>query len=163
VSERDDDPDPDDVFAEPDQVADVSTASGSANRSGTRRALREAQDRGPFGRPRGSFDFRDAGESLLGSFLFGIPTIVGDGTLAAGEYVARSPPAFAATLALGLGLVYGIFRAVQFERIEGDLILGVVPLRLLGVLGIVTALAVVPLTMWAACGGTRPSPPDRRP
>jgi len=95
------------------------------------RTLRRAQPR-TFGRLRDSFDLRDAGEALVGSFVFDIPMIVEEGTLEVGAFIATRPPSIALTALLGLGLVVGILRAVGFEKVEEDLLLGLVPLRLVG-------------------------------
>ena len=153
----DDDPDMEDVFEQLDVLAEtVDTEREREQVRETRRTLREAQQRGAIGRLQSTFDFRDAGEALLGSFLFGIPMIVEDGTLTAGRHIAGSPLAFATTLVLGLGLVFGIFHAVKFERISGDFLFGVVPLRLLGILTISGSLALVLLTLWGRVAWTEP-------
>jgi hypothetical protein len=52
------------------------------------------------------------------------------------------------TVLLGLSLVVGIFHAVKFERVEGDFLFAVVPLRLLGILAIALGLATLLLTVW---------------
>ncbi len=109
--------------------------------------LEEARPR-PFGRLRDSFDLRDAGEALVGSFIFGIPMVVEGGTLEVGTYLADRPAALGLTAVLGLALVLGILRAVEFEKVESDLLFGTVPIRLLGILAIASGLALLLMTAW---------------
>lgn len=111
------------------------------------RTLRRAQPR-PFGRLRSAFGLRDIGEALVGSVLFGIPMIVEDGTLDAGAHIATRPFALAFTAVVGVGLVVGILRTVEFEKVQADLLFGVVPVRLLGLLGVAAVSAFVLLTVW---------------
>ncbi|MHB9287211.1 hypothetical protein ACKVMT_09240 [Halobacteriales archaeon Cl-PHB] len=111
------------------------------------RTLEEARPR-PFGRLRDSFDLRDAGEALVGSFIIGIPMIVEGGTLEVGSYLADRPVGLGLTVLLGLALVLGILRAVEFEKVEADLLFGTVPARLLGILTIAGGLAILLMTAW---------------
>jgi uncharacterized membrane protein len=122
----------------------------------TMRTLRRAQPR-PFGRLRDTFDLRDAGEALVGSFVFGIPMVVEGGTLEIGVFIATRPVYALATAALGLVLVLGILRAVEFEKVEADLLLGLVPLRLVGILAIACAMALVLMTAWGRVDWSTPA------
>ena len=54
------------------------------------RALRRTRPR-LFGRMRDTFELRDAGEALVGAFIFGIPMVVEEGTLEVGAYIATNP------------------------------------------------------------------------
>jgi hypothetical protein len=111
------------------------------------RTLRRARPR-TFGRLRDAFDLRDAGEALVGSFIFGIPMIVEEGTLEVGAFIAGEPVFVALTAVLGLAFVLGILRAVGFEKVEEDLIVGVIPLRLVGILLIAGGTALLLMTVW---------------
>lgn len=119
-----------------------------------REQVREAMDSleaarpRPFGRLRDSFGLRDAGEALVGGFIFGIPMVVEQGTFEIGAYLATRPLALALTAVLGLVLVLGILRAVEFEKVQDDLVFGRIPVRLLGILFISVLLAVTLLTVW---------------
>lgn len=120
------------------------------------RTLRRARSR-PFGRLRDSFGLRDAGEAFVGSFVFGIPMIVEEGTLEVGAFIATRPPLIALTVLLGLGSVLGILRSVEFEKVEADLLFGVVPVRLLGILCIAGGTALLLMTVWGRVDWTDPA------
>lgn len=119
-----------------------------------REQVREAMDSleaarpRPFGRLRDSFGLRDAGEALVGGFIFGIPMVVEQGTFEIGAYLATRPLALGLTAVLGLVLVLGILRAVEFEKVQDDLVFGRIPVRLLGILFISVLLAITLLTVW---------------
>jgi hypothetical protein len=109
--------------------------------------LRRARPR-TFGRLREAFDLRDAGEALVGSFIFGIPMVVEEGTLEVGAFIAGRPLYLGLTAALGLAVVLGILRAVEFAKVEEDLVFGLIPLRLVGILTIAAGAALVLMTVW---------------
>ncbi|MEF8781723.1 MAG: hypothetical protein V5A39_01445 [Haloarculaceae archaeon] len=109
--------------------------------------LRRARPR-TFGRLREAFDLRDAGEALVGSFIFGIPMVVEEGTLEVGAFIASRPLYLGLTAALGLAVVLGILRAVEFAKVEEDLVFGLIPLRLVGILTIAAGAALVLMTLW---------------
>jgi len=119
------------------------------------RTLRRARPQ-PFGRLRDSFDSRDAGEALVGSVLFGIPMVVEDGTFEAGAYIATRPLHMALTAMLGLALVLGILRAVEFDKIEADMLFGVIPIRLVGILTIAAVTATLLVTVWGRVDWAEP-------
>jgi uncharacterized membrane protein len=131
--------------AEREQVREAMRTLGRARR---RPAL--------FGRLRGGFDLRDAGEALVGSFVFGIPMVVEGGTLEVGTHIADRPVLIGLTALLGVGLVLGILRAVGFAAIEDDLLLGVVPRRLIGILVIAGGTALVLMTVWGRVDWAEP-------
>lgn len=110
----------------------------------------------PFGRLRDTFDSRDAGEAFVGSFIFGIPMVVEEGTLEIGVFIASRPLFVGLTALLGLALVLGILRAVEFEKVEEDLLFGLVPVRLLGILFISGGTALVLMTIWGRVDWTTP-------
>ena len=151
------DPDIDDAMAELEELGEIVDSPAERDK------LREAMDTldrtrpRPFGRLQGSFGLRDAGEALVGSFVFGIPMVVEGGTLEVGQYLADRPAYLAVTLALGLALVLGILRAVEFEKVESDLLFGLVPVRLLGILFIAFGLAFVLMTVWGRVDWSQPA------
>jgi uncharacterized membrane protein len=120
------------------------------------RTLRRTRPR-PFGRMRDAFDLRDAGEALVGSFVFGIPMVVEGGTLEIGAYIAPRPVLIAVTAALGFLLVIGILRSVEFEKVEADLLFGLVPRRLIGILAIAIGMAILLMTVWGRVDWARPA------
>lgn len=119
------------------------------------RTLRRTRPR-PFGRLRSAFGLRDVGEALVGSVLFGIPMVVEDGTLDAGAHIATRPLALVFTAVVGVGLVVGILRAVEFEKVQADLLFGVIPVRLLGLLGVAAVSAFLLLTVWGRVDWAEP-------
>lgn len=143
-----DDPDIDDALDELEALEDF--VDSDEERQQVRDARRTLERARPqlFGRLRDSFDSRDAGEALVGSFIFGIPMIVEEGTLEIGSYIATRPLYVLATVLLGFVLVLGIFRSVEFEKVEADMFLGVIPVRLVGILCIAGGTALVFMTIW---------------
>ena len=152
------DPDIDDAIDELEELEDF--VDSEDERKQVREAMRtlERTRRRPrlFGRLRDGFDLRDAGEALVGSFIFGIPMVVEGGTLEIGAYIATRPLSIVATALLGLGFVVGIFRAVEFEKVEDDLLLGVIPVRLIGILAIAGGTALVVMTVWGRVDWSQP-------
>lgn len=123
----------------------------------TMRMARDLDTDGTFGRVITGFDRHDAAEALVGSVVFGIPMVIESGTLEAGAFVSTHPLFFVATLGFGISLVVGLlyFAEVQDVRIVNP-ILGVVPRRLLGVLTIAAATAVVMMTGWGRVNWATP-------
>lgn len=156
---RDDvDPDPslDDAMAELEELEDLVDSQAERRQvRETMRTLRDARPR-PFGRLRDNFDLRDAGEALVGSFVFGIAMIVEEGTLEIGAYIAPRPLYIGLTALFGLAFVLGILRAVEFEKVKSDLLFGLVPVRLLGVLFIAGATALILMTVWGRVDWSTP-------
>jgi uncharacterized membrane protein len=152
------DPDIDDALDELEELEDF--VDSEAERQQVREAMRtlERTRRRPrlFGRLRDGFDLRDAGEALVGSFIFGIPMVVEGGTLEIGAYIATRPLSIAVTALFGLGFVVGIFRAVEFEKVDDDLLFGVVPVRLVGILAIAAGTALVVMTVWGRVDWAQP-------
>lgn len=115
------------------------------------RTIRVARrlETGAFGRVVQGFDRYDAAEALVGSVVFGLPMLVEGGTLEVGAFVATHPLYLLGTLAAGVGLVVGLlyFTQIQDVRVVNPL-LGVVPRRVAGVLGIAAATAAVAMTAW---------------
>ena len=114
----------------------------------TIRVLRRAEYPQLFGQFRDTFDSQDAGEAIVGSFVFGIPMVVEEGTLEIGRFIAQTPLFSGMTLGLGIILVVGILHAAEFEKVEEDFVLGVIPLRLLSIPLIAATLSVTLMTVW---------------
>jgi len=143
-------PDIDDVLDELEELEGL--VDSDAEREQVREAMRTARRAGRrrvVGRIRDSFDVRDAGEAVVGSFVFGIPMVVEGGTLEIGEDIAGSAPALALTGLLGLTIVWGVLHAARFEAIEADLLLGVIPIRLVSIVFIAGSLSFGLMTLWA--------------
>lgn len=145
-----------DVFEELEELEEmVDSESERQQVRETMRTLQRSQST-RLGRLRRQFGPRDVGEAVVGGFLFGIPMVVEDGTLAIGRYLAASPVFFAFTVVLGVAIVLGILSAVEFERVTEDLVLGVIPVRLVSVLVIAYALAAVLMTAWGRVDWAEP-------
>lgn len=118
-------------------------------RESIRIARRIDEGGGTFGKVIRGFDRHDAAEALVGSVVFGIPMVIEGGTLEAGAYVATHPLFFLGTLAFGIALVYGLLYVAEVQDVRVvDPILGVIPRRLVGVLGIAALTAVAMMTAW---------------
>ena len=64
------------------------------------------------------FDRSDAGEALLGSFLFGIPMFDEGGTTEVGEFIAARPTHVLLTNALTVALMVGILYVADFQDVQ---------------------------------------------
>jgi uncharacterized membrane protein len=154
----DDRPDIDDVFEELEELAELVDSPDEREQVlETMQTLRRSRSSRLVGRLRDTFDSRDAGEALVGSFVFGIPMVVEEGTLEVGAHIAASPLLLAVTLAFGATLVYGILHAVAFERIEADLLFGVVSVRLLVIPLIAVAMGFGLMTVWGRVDWSTPT------
>lgn len=113
---------------------------------------------GVFGQTIVGFDRTDAGEAFVGAVLFGIPMFVESGTAEVAVHLAGAPLSLVATVLATVGLVVGILYVadIQDVRIHRP-ILGVVPRRLAGVLGIAVLTAAVGLTVWGRLDWTTPT------
>ncbi|MFC7136340.1 DUF2391 family protein [Halobaculum litoreum] len=125
------------------------------------RAARGLATREPpsvFGRVVRGFDRSDLAEALLGSVLFGIPMLVEGGTTEVGAVLASRPPALVGTAVVTVLLVIGILYVADFQDVRVHKpILGVVPRRLVGVLGVAFVTAVVGLTAWGRVDWAAPA------
>jgi len=151
-------PDIDDVLTELDELEEL--VDGEEERRQVREAMRTARKvrpEGVIGRYRTQFGSRDAGEALVGSFVFGLPMIVEGGALEIGRFIAERPPVFLLTLLFGGAVVVGILRAGEFERVVEDRVFGVVPLRPLAIVAIAGGLAVALMTGWGRVSWSEPA------
>lgn len=95
------------------------------------------------------FDRGDVAEATLGSLVFGVPMFVEGGTLEVGTFLAARPLLLLATVAASVAVVVGILYVADFRDVRvRDRILGVVPRRLVGVLGVALILAIFAMTAW---------------
>jgi uncharacterized membrane protein len=152
-------PDMGDLYDELEALADA--VDDPAERERVAAAMRTAaavEPVGVFGRVVSGFDRGDAAEALLGSALFGIPMLVEGGTSEVGEFLAMHPVSVLGTFAFTVVAVVGILYVsdIQDVRVTHRL-LGVVPRRLAGVLGISFAFAVVSMTTWGRVDWATPA------
>ncbi|WP_436927197.1 hypothetical protein [Halosimplex amylolyticum] len=153
----DEEPDIDDVLDDLEVLEEM--VDSREEREQVREAMRTARRAGRprvLGRIRDSFDLRDAGEAVVGAFVFGVPMIVEGGTLEIGESIAGSVPELAVTALFGLVVALGILYAARFEEVESDLLFGVLPRRLLGILAIAGAMSVGLMTVWSRVDWSEP-------
>jgi hypothetical protein len=145
----DDPPDLDDVFEELEELAALVDSPDEREQvRETMQTLRRSRSSRLVGRLRDTFDSRDVGEALVGSFVFGMPMVVEGGTLEVGAHIATSPLLLGATVAFGATLVYGILHAVEFERVRADMLFGVVSIRLVTIPLIAVLMGFGLMTVW---------------
>jgi uncharacterized membrane protein len=157
--EDDDPPDMGDLFDDLQAIAD--TVDDPEERERVQTAMRTAaavEPRGRFGRVVRGFDRGDVAETLLGSALFGIPMLVEGGTGEAGAFLTTHPVSILGTVAFTVTVVVGILYVSDIQDVRvTDRILGVIPNRLAGVLGLSLAFAVVSMTAWGRVDWTDPA------
>ena len=125
---------------DPEERAQVRDAMDAASR---------AQEDVVFGRVVWGFDRADLSEAVLGALLFGIPMAVEGGTNEAGEFLAEHPLLLATTIGATIALVVGIIYVADIQDVRvRDPILGIIPRRLVGVLGTAFVMSVLLLTAW---------------
>lgn len=147
----------DDVFEELEELAEMVDSPDEREQViETMQTLRRSRSNRLVGRLRDTFDSRDVGEALVGSFVFGIPMIVEEGTLEVGEHIASRLPLLALTLAFGATLVYGILHAAEFERIREDLVFGILSIRLVTIPLIAGLMGFGLMTVWGRADWTTP-------
>jgi uncharacterized membrane protein len=157
---EDDEPSMNDLVDELEELAE--TVDDPDEREQVEETLRvaievESSRPGVFGRVVRGFDRGDLAEALLGSVLFGIPMAVEDGALDAGAFVADRPLYLAGTVAFTIAAVYGVIYVADIQDVRVHRpILGVVPRRLVGVLGVATVTAVALLTAWGRVDWSEP-------
>ncbi|MFW6384618.1 MAG: DUF2391 family protein [Halodesulfurarchaeum sp.] len=96
-------------------------------------------------------------EAFLGSLLFGIPMFVEGGTYEIGPFLARNLPLLLGTHVITIAIVIGILYVADFRdvRIHAP-ILGVVPRRVVGVMGALLLTAIVTMTVWGTISWEQP-------
>lgn len=124
-----------------------------------REAMRTAMRVEPsvFGRVVRGFGREDLAEAFLGAIIFGIPMFVEGGTQEIGVFVSTHPLYLLVTLVFGIGTVIGILYVadIQDVRVTNPL-LGVIPRRLVGVLGVSFVTALIVMTVWGRVNWTQP-------
>ncbi|MFB6091945.1 MAG: DUF2391 family protein [Haloquadratum sp.] len=114
-----------------------------------RAALSAAGSSAVFGRVVRGFDRADLAEAFLGSVLFGVPMFVEGGTNEVGTFLAAHPVALVGTLAASVALVVGVLYVADIQDVRvHNPFFGVVPRRLVGVLGVSFLTALVVMTGW---------------
>lgn len=83
--------------------------------------------------------------------------VIEGGTLEAGASVATHPVFLVGTLLFGVALVVGLLYVAEVQEVRiVEPIFGLLPRRLLGVLTIAAATAVVMMTRWGRVSGATP-------
>ncbi|RDI71451.1 DUF2391 family protein [Halopelagius longus] len=122
-----------------------------------RAAMHVSRPPGAFGNVVKGFGREDLAEALLGSVLFGIPMFVEGGTQEVGEYLAGHPLSFVGTLCFAVGMVVGILYVADIQDVRvSNPILGVVPRRLVGVVGVSFLTALLLMTGWGRVDWSTP-------
>jgi uncharacterized membrane protein len=112
----------------------------------------------PFGRVIRGFDRGDLAEAFLGSLLFGIPMAVEGGTQEVGTFLAPRPGYLIGTLLFAVGTVIGIIYVADFQDVRiHKPIFGLIPRRLVGVIGVSLLTATFLLTVWGRIDWGAPS------
>lgn len=163
------DPDIDDLL---DTLEDLEeTVDTGAERRRVREAIRVARrvpQGAPFGRVIRGFDRDDLAQAFVGSVVFGIPMLIEGGTQEVGDFIATEgivrvgsfpvPLFFVGTVVFGVGLVIGIVYVADFQDVRvHNPILGVVPRRLAGILGVSALTAFVLMTAWGRVDWAEPA------
>ncbi|WP_323190388.1 DUF2391 domain-containing protein [Halostella sp. PRR32] len=144
-------PDIDDLLDELEDLEESvdSTSEREQVRETMRMARRVDTGSGVFGNVIKGFDRGDAAEALVGSVVFGIPMLVEGGTLEVGEFIATHPAYLAGTLTFGVAIVIGILYVADIQDVRvHEPLFGLIPRRLVGVVGIASVTAVVAMTAW---------------
>lgn len=138
-----------DLVDDPDEREQVNEAIEMA---------RDVQKPGVFGRVIRGYDRADAAEAFLGALLFGIPMFVEGGTAEVGAVLAASPTILLGTIIGTIGTVYGIVFVADIQDVRvTSPIFGLLPRRLIGVLGIAYLTATVVMTAWGRIHWAEPA------
>lgn len=156
---RDGAPDVHDLLVELERLAEAVESEAAREQVADAIAIaKQVQYPGVFGRVIRGFDRADAAEALIGSVVFGIPMLIESGTLEVGAHIAGHPAAFVGTVGFGVAVVIGLLYVAEIQQVEVTRpVLGVVPRRLLGVLGISFATSVVLMTTWGRVDWSTPA------
>jgi uncharacterized membrane protein len=156
---EDDDTDLGDLF---DDLSELEALVDSPEeRERVREAMRTAsevdEEGAVFGRVVWGFDRADLSEALLGALLFGIPMAVEGGTVDSGLFIASRPLYLLLTIASTIGIVVGILYVADIQDVRvAYAVFGLVPRRLVGVLGSSYLTAVFLLTIWGVVDWSDP-------
>ena len=139
------------LLAEFDALAETvdSPEEQARVRAARNAAVLAADDDDVFGQVITGYDRADLAEAFLGSLLFGFPMFVEGGTNEVGAFLASHPVSLVGTVVGAVGLVVGILYVADIQDVRVyKPILGVVPRRLVGVLGASVVTALVVMTAW---------------
>ena len=146
----DDQPEISDLYAELEELEEL--VDSEAERERVRETMRLAVDvatPGVFGRVIRGYDRADLAESVLGALLFGIPMFVESGTNEVGAFVATNPLYLLVTHAIALAVVVGIIYVAEIQDVRVyEPFFGIIPRRLVGVLGVSFVTALLMMTAW---------------
>lgn len=146
-----DEPDVEDLLDQLEHLEETVDAQDEREqvRKTLRLAMRVSESGRTFGQVVTGFDRADLSEALLGSVLFGIPMAVEGGTEEVGAYLADRPIYLAATGLFAVGITIGLLYVADIQDVRVQRrILGLVPHRLAGILGVSFLTAVAILTVW---------------
>ncbi|WP_335998645.1 DUF2391 domain-containing protein [Halorientalis halophila] len=117
----------------------------------------EVEEPAVFGRTIVGFDRADLMEATLGALLFGIPMMVEGGTQEVGAFVASHPVFLVGTLGFAVAMAIGILYVADFQDVRvRNPILGIVPRRLVGVVGVSLLLSLAMSTAWGRVDWAEP-------
>ena len=157
-STREPRPEIEDVFGELEELAAMVDSPDEREQvRETMATLRQTRRNTVIGTLRGAFGLRDGGEAMVGAFIFGVPMLVEGGTLEVGAHLAARPLVLALTVVFGGGVVYGILRAVEFQRIEEDMLLDVLSVRLVSIPSIALVMGFGLMSLWGRVDWGDPS------
>jgi uncharacterized membrane protein len=140
-----------DLFDELQELEElvVSDAAREQVRETMRVAMEASAAASPFGRVIRGFDRGDLAEALLGALLFGIPMAVEGGTQEVAVFLAGHPGSLGVTFCFAVGTVVGIIYVADIQDVRVHKpILGLIPRRLVGVIGVSLLTATLLLTVW---------------
>ncbi|WP_248895584.1 DUF2391 family protein [Haloplanus halobius] len=148
-----------DLFDELEELEDIvdTPAEREQVRETMRAAMVASKATSPFGRVIRGYDRGDLAEALLGALLFGIPMAVEGGTQEVAVFLAAHTGALAGTFLFSVGLVVGIIYVadIQDVRVHQPLF-GLIPRRLVGVVGVSLLTATLLLTGWGRVDWSAP-------
>ncbi len=128
------------MLDDPDALAQIEEAIETAS---------EIRKPGTFGRVIRGFDLADLSEAFLGALLLGIPMFVEGGTYDIGAFLARRPLLLVMTQVTTVLIVIGILYVAEFQEVRiHEPFFGLIPRRLVGVLGASLVTATVIMTLW---------------
>lgn len=128
------------MLDDPDALAQIEEAMETAA---------DIRQPGTFGQVIRGFDVADLSEAFLGALLLGIPMFVEGGTYDIGAFLATRPLLLLMTHVVTVVLVIGILYVAEFQEVRiHEPLFGVVPRRLIGVLGASLVTATVIMTLW---------------
>lgn len=158
MSESDEEPTLDDLIDDLERIGEETDDEHTDERVEAAIATARRLETPPvFGRVIRGFDRADLTEATVGSLIFGIPMFVEGGTNEAGTYIATRPLAMVVTLGLVVALTIGIIYVADIQDVRvHEPIFGLVPRRLVGILGASFVTAAVMMTVWGRIDWAEP-------